>query len=254
MRLDMKRVALFAMVLSAGLAFADGPDDALVTFATRGPDRYADGTPVMDGECYALVWSADGVFEGLAANGAPVDSNDRVVLVAPVAENGRCPEVLFQIPASLAKQLAGGVYSVMLLDTRVAKANGQAAPRGTVAGRLATLNGYGAVTEGLKLAAGASGQLSSGANAEVSDGQVAATGAAAPAGVAQPRIKHIRIDGDNVFLTVENLPGFMRVQGGTTVAANDSTGAAVETNGGSNDVILVTPRTGNSGFFRVIRN
>ena len=32
---------------------------------------------------YALVWSKDGVFEGLQADGVPVDANDKVVLVAP---------------------------------------------------------------------------------------------------------------------------------------------------------------------------
>ncbi len=34
--------------------------DKLARFSTLGPDCYADGTIVRDGECYALVWSPTG--------------------------------------------------------------------------------------------------------------------------------------------------------------------------------------------------
>ena len=140
------------MALITAFAIADGADDAVVTFSTRGPDRYADGTTVMDGECYALVWSADGVFEGLSANGEPVDPNDTVILVAPYAKDGRCPEILFQIPASEAASLAAGAYEVLLLDTRIARAGGATAPYGTVNGKLKMVNGFGGVADGLSIA------------------------------------------------------------------------------------------------------
>ena len=249
----MKKIAAYITVMIASFACAD-VNDAIVSFSTRGPDRYADGTIVMDGECYALVWSTDGVFEGLSANGEPVDSNDRVVLIAPYAKDGRCPEVLFQIPDTLAATLANGVYDVLLLDTRVTCANGKVAPYGTSNGGLKVVNGYGGVAEGIAIAKTTSGALNAGTNAEVSGGVVASTGAVAPKGIKQPRIKHIRIDGDNVFLTVENLPGFMRIQGGTTPSASDTTDSATATDGGASDVVLVTKKTGNSGFFRVVRN
>lgn len=251
---QIKAMACVVVLSSFSFAFANSVDDSLVNFSTHGPDCYADGTVVQDGECYALVWSADGVFEGLAANGEPVDPADKVVLVAAVAENGHCPDILFQIPAAQAAELAGGVYDVLLLDTRVTSADGKTAPRGTLDGRLTVLNGYGEVAEGIKVAKGASGALNSEGGEEVAEGKTAGVSAAAPAGVAQPRIKHIRLEGDNVFLTVENMPGFMRVQGGATVDSMDAAGGAVETDGGTNDVILVTPRTGSSGFFRVVRN
>jgi hypothetical protein len=64
----------------------------------------------------------------------------------------------------------------------------------------------------------------------------------------------MRIEGDNVFITVENLKGFMRVSSGSDVSASDAATAAVETNGGDEDVTLVTRKPGNSGFFKVIRN
>ncbi len=249
----MKRLVTCIMVLMAAFVIADGADDATVSFSTRGPDRYADGTTVMDGECYVLVWSADGVFEGLSANGEPVDSNDKVILVAPMAKDGHCPEIVFQLSASIAASLATGVYEVLLLDTRVTRADGTTAPNGTVNGKLKMVNGYGGVSDGLALAT-TSGGLNAGSVAETSGGSVAAAGAKAPAGVAQPRIKHIRVEGDKVFLTVENLPGFMRVQGGATLSDAGALGSATATDGGSHDVILVTRATGSSGFFRVVRN
>ena len=36
-----------------------------------------------DGEGYVLVWSTDGIFEGFSADGKPLYSKDRIVLVAP---------------------------------------------------------------------------------------------------------------------------------------------------------------------------
>jgi len=249
----MKKLVTCIMAMMAAFAVADGADDAIVTFSTHGPDCYADGTTVMDGECYALVWSADGVFEGLSANGEPVDSADKVILVAPMAKDGHCPEIVFQLPASVASSLAAGVYEVLLLDTRVTQSNGTIAPYGTANGKLKIVNGYGEVADGLSIAK-TSGALNAGNAPEVSGGSVVATGASAPAGVAQPRIKHIRVDGDKVFLTVENLPGFMRVQGGATISDAGALGSATATDGGSQDVILVTQTVGSSGFFRVVRN
>ena len=112
----------FATILSlffVGSAFANGVDDARVSFSTKGPDCYADGSVVMDGECYALIWSKDGNFNGFDANGECIDPEDKIVLLAPVAKNGRCPPVLFQIPAAEAENLKNGQYAVYLLDTRV---------------------------------------------------------------------------------------------------------------------------------------
>ncbi len=44
------RLALIAAAIAAGAAFG-GQDNLLATFSTKGPDRYADGTVVKDGEC-----------------------------------------------------------------------------------------------------------------------------------------------------------------------------------------------------------
>ena len=190
------------------------------------------------------------MFEGVNADGTPVDSNDKLLLVAAVARDGHCPEVVFQISAKRADALAGGKYGVILLDTRIEK-NGKVVPRGTSGGKLAMVNGFGMVAEQMKIAASSHTTINELLKPE---GQVADQNAAAVADVAQPRIKHIWIDGDNVFLRVENLNGFMRVQGGGTPMSVVTMGAAKSTDGGSEDVILVAPKVGTSGFYKVLRN
>ena len=248
----MKQMMLAGLMMIGMSAFAGGADDTLITFSTEGaePDRYADGTPVMDGECYALVWSKDGVFEGLKADGSTIDSEDRILLVAPLARDGHCPEIVFQVTSDIASQLASGKYSVVLLDTRVNTA-GVVAPRGLAGGKLNMVNGYGQVTESMKISASdhatIDGMMQPG-------GYVAGENASAVEGVSQPRIKNIQIVGDNVFLTVENLNGFMRVQGGGTPDSVVTLGAATQTDGGTGDVTLVAPKLGRSGFYRVMRN
>lgn len=146
---------LMTMVGAVGLAFAAtaGIDDALLAFSTVGPDKYADGTDVLAGECYALVWSADGQFDGLKADGTTVDPADKVVLVAPVAKQGEtgtyCPSILYQVDQAFADAHKNGQYAVYILDTRVKAADGTWAVGGVDEnGALKTVNGYDAVSEG----------------------------------------------------------------------------------------------------------
>ena len=246
-------IVLSLFVCVVAVAFANSVSDARLSFSTKGPDRYADGSVVMDGECYALVWSQDGNFDGFTANGECIDSEDRIVLIAPIAKDGRCPPVLFQIPEAEAEELAGGEYAVYLLDTRIASGE-SVRPCGTVNGKLALMNGYGVTSANLAV-----GALNSKKAEEIAEdkaeGQIASVLAAVPADCTQPRIKSMRIEGDNVFLTVENLKGFMRVSSGSDVSASDAATAAVETSGECGEVTLVTRKpNGSSGFFKVIRN
>lgn len=248
---------LFAMIAVAGMAAGvwAAQNDALLSFSTKGPDKYADGTTVLDGECYALVWTKDGAeFAGLDASGKPVAETDKVVLVAPLAKGGKCPPIVYQIDAATADALAGGTYGVYLLDTRVAGADGTEKPAGTTAGKLTLVNGYGLASDAVKAGTQVASATEQG-GADGATGQAVAAGAAAPKDVAQPKIKAIRIEGDKVFLTVENLPGFMRAQGGADLTASETQGAAQATDGGDGDVILVMPKGDKpQGFFKVIRN
>ena len=105
----MTAVALFATVTLADAA------NVLISFSTTA-DTYADGTAVKDGEWYALCWSADGKFDGLNLDCTPVDPAEKVLILAPLAQGGRCPYVVFQIDSAEAPD--GGNYFVYLLDTR----------------------------------------------------------------------------------------------------------------------------------------
>ncbi len=249
---------LVTMIGIAGLAFAATAaiDDALLSFSTVGPDKYSDGTTVLDGECYALVWTKNGAtFGGIAADGTAVSETDEIVLVAPVAKGGRCPNVLFQIDSATADRLADGTYGVYLLDTRVAAADGTTAPRGAVNGKLSVVNGYGRATEATKVGKATAGGATTAAEKVTEGGQTVAAGVAAPRNVPQPKITSIKIEGDKVRLTVQNLPGYMRVSSGADVSASDAQGAAQATDGATDEVILYAPKAaGASGFFKVIRN
>ena len=248
---------LMTMIGVAGLAFAATAaiNDALLAFSTVGPDKYADGTTVLDGECYALVWTKNGAtFGGIAADGTAIAETDEIVLVAPVAKDGHCPNVLFQIDSAKADALADGTYGVYLLDTRVA-ANGTTKPAGVKNGKLSLVNGYGLTTKATKVGKATAGGAAKAEEKDSEGGQVVAAGAAAPKDLPQPKITSIKIEGDYVKLTVQNMPGFMRVSSGTTASADDTQGAAQATDGKTDEVILDAPKAaGASGFFKVIRN
>lgn len=243
------RKLVFAAAMSVVLgAFADGDDNITVLVSTAGPDRYLGGEVVQDGECYALVWSRDGRFEGFAADGTPVDSNDRIVNVGAVAKGGRC-RAAFEVRASLAEELAKGVYAVYVLDTRVTE-NGVTKPRGMANGRLEVLNGYGEVAEGVTIGAGQGG-----APADLSAPRGKSVSAAAkPAeGAEQPRVKRIVPEADGMAIYVTGMEGYMRVQMGDTPELTGGVTPAVRTEA-SEEVKLVVPKTGASGFYKVIRN
>ena len=245
---------LMTMIGAVGLAFAATAaiDDALLAFSTVGPDKYADGTTVLDGECYALVRTLPGAtFGGIAADGTAVAETDEIVLLAPLAKDGRCPKVLFQIPSDKTE----GTFRVYLLDTRVQAEDGTVKPAGAANGKPKLVNGYGLATEATKVAKATTGGAMTAAEKEAAGGEAVVAGAAIPKNVQQPKITSIKIEGDYVKLTVQNLPGFMRVSSGADVSADDTQGAAQATDGATDEVILYAPKSaGASGFFKVIRN
>lgn len=113
-----KFVGCAALAMAASCAFADAAN-VLIMFSTPGPDKYADGATVLDGERYALVWSADGNFDGIKTDGTAVDNKDLVIDFA-YAKNGRCPFTVYQIDSMSQNAKRTGVYGVYLLDTRTA--------------------------------------------------------------------------------------------------------------------------------------
>lgn len=71
----MKKLSIFIGIsIFSAMLFANNVADTRISFYTEGPDRYSDGTVVLDGESYALVWSKDGQFDGFTASGRSVDA------------------------------------------------------------------------------------------------------------------------------------------------------------------------------------
>lgn len=156
-----KSLAMFVVMSLVSTLFA-ASNDALLTFSTPGVDRYADGTIVKDGECYALVWTKDGTtFGGLTAECKPVSETDKLVLVAPLAKTGRCPITVLELDAAAASQYDGGTFGLYLLDTRVRTADGKVALAKFKDGVPQSVNSLGAAADAAETADAASGKASS---------------------------------------------------------------------------------------------
>ena len=113
-----KVCACIAAGLVSTLALADAANYRMI-FATKGPDRYADGTVVLNGERYALVATPKGrTFGGFNLNCTAAVAGDKVLTIAPFALDGRLTPTLFQADAVDVKDMD---TSVWLLDTRTSK-------------------------------------------------------------------------------------------------------------------------------------
>lgn len=121
MPMKLSKIVVFgvAAAMSFGV-FADAAN-TMIRFSSVG-DKYTDGNAVVNGEWYALCWAKDG-FDGIKVDCTPVDPADKVLLVAPLAKDGGCRDVYFQVDSKVAP--TDGQYYVYVLDTR--DANGKAA-------------------------------------------------------------------------------------------------------------------------------
>ena len=132
----MKKVAM--MIGAGAMALAASAAPTWIEFSSTGeePDTYADGTPVLDGEVYALVWIADGKeFAGIDQQGKALDPANNVVLCrAGIAENGKCPKVTYVIDRKDGEELVGGTYAVYLFDTRTKTFDAEGAETGETVG------------------------------------------------------------------------------------------------------------------------
>ena len=256
-----KMIAMCAFAASLS-AFA-AVEDVVLTVSTKGPDTYADGSTVLDGECYALVWQPAGATGALAiaADGSVVDpTQGEIVLTVPTAKNGRCPTIAFQIAASYAAQHEGGTWSLYLLDTRTSAADGTVSLAGVANGRAKAVNAASAVAGATVQATAASATLGAAApqTLAASGAATAATVSAIPADAPQPTVKDIRVDGGYVYVTVADTAPYLQynLTAGTDPAnLNEAKAAENPVNGKSGeDIILVTPAKAGGAFFRVGRN
>lgn len=254
--------ALVAGVLS--LAVVAGPNDAVLMFSTKGPDCYADGTPVQEGEAYALVWSRNGFdFAGLDMNGQAVDPVDNAVVVAlPLAKtkhNGdvHCPLTMFQIDENFVASHADGTFALILLDTRVPNAKGEL----VATGRLGQVNGWGVVEKShVKAVGGTQVSVINAGSANGSTQTKIASSIPADEDIPQPRITGIRLVDDYVVLTVTGTsPRLLyNIAAGPTPGRFKNRHAATGAMPGhakrNHEISIVAPRVEGQTFFQVVRN
>jgi len=248
-------VSAFAAAVSA-TAFA-GMNNVTILFSTPGPDTYSDGTPVLNGERYALVWTPNGeTFAGINTD-ATAAGGAKVAVSAPVATgypNTRCPNVLFQVDEDYAAaNYKGGSWSVVLLDTRKFKLNADGTPQLDELGNRVVAswgakgfsNGYGVIGNAVANEAGFQ-----------SAGGVAAASGTPSADIPDPVVKGISFDGDNVLVTVESTSPALKyglVSGDTPDKVDtEVSGAAASSYGSaSSDIILIKAKKSGGEFFKV---
>ncbi len=205
MRTSRPTIALILLFLPVCLFAA--ANDVVLTFSTPGPDTYADGTTVLDGESYALVWTKAGAtFGGIAADGKLLSANDKIVLVAGVAEGGKCPTTVFEIEAADFEAYEGGSFALYLLDTRVKDAEGKISVAG--ANALATTAPESVNAIGLASTSTSSSTSSSSLIPQTSSLTAGSAIALATVGVHSkidvPTITALKIEGETVSITVKD--------------------------------------------------
>ena len=227
-----KLITLGFAALAAGITFA-AANDVLITFSTPGPDTYADGTTVLDGEFYALCWSKN--FANFTINADGTATGGKIVLKAPLAKGGRCPTIVFEVDAAeaAAEQYSTGSWAVYMLDTRKFGKN--------------AVNTVGMVGSTVKVGTGTVASLTGnkGATSEL----------AAGVEVPQPEITGIKIDSGNVYVTVKCAPflAYGLLEGATP----DAVSAEVENARRDDDattveeITIVTPVKDGGAFFKV---
>ena len=228
--------------LLAAATFA-GKGNVVVTFYTTGPDKYADGQTVVDGETYALVWTPEGSeFAGINADGTAV-APSKIALKAPVAKDGKCPIVKFEIDEGYATaNFPGGTWGVYLLDTRViVAANGETGAAATATGAAG-----GSAVHGYGLVGAANGQFASASAAS-------ASAAAVPADKQDVKITNIKLVDGKVFIYVSgtlSTADYVLSAGATPDAT-----APAATQGGNTagEMVIVRDQKAGGEFFSVNR-
>ncbi len=165
-----------------------GSDQLTLSMSTPGPDTYADGTPVLTGETYLLVYvKAGSAFHGLYTDGSLVDTvNNQIVTKACAVEGSKCGFKAIQYPADSFP--GGGSWTIVVLDTRMSD--------GTVGGLVAGLGA--SVTADAASALSTSLNAVGGSEAGSTPALTAETPTYALSNVAAPEITAVRQNGGSV--------------------------------------------------------
>ena len=231
----MKKTIPVLFALLSAAVFAGADKDINISFSTPGPDQYADGTPVIDNEYYALVWTP--------ANGG----EQTIVCAVKAAKDGKCVPVLFTVDAETYKE---GTFGVYLLDTRVfaTDENGDTKVTG-LAGKFDadSQNVKVAVADGIVSSEGAIVTAAKGVSADGYD--------LAALNVPAPRVTKIEVENANVVVTVADTVPFVAytLQAGSDVKKEFSVPPAATCANGNKggEIKLVTPKEPGAQFFKV---
>lgn len=233
----MKKTIAVLFALLSVAAFAGADKDLNISFSTPGPDQYADGTPVLNDEYYALVWTP--------ANGG----EQTIVCAVKAAKDGKCVPVLFTVDAETYKE---GTFGVYLLDTRVfaTDENGDTKVTG-LAGK------FDADSQNVKVAVADGIVSSEGAivTADAAKGVSADGYDLAALNVPAPRVTKIEVENANVVVTVADTVPFVAytLQAGSDVKKEFSVPPAATCANGNKggEIKLVTPKEPGAQFFKV---
>ena len=243
----MKKLLIAGFAAASVLALG-AAEYVSVSFSTVGPDKYADQTTVLDGECYALVAST-GEFGGFNVDGSLKSASDKLLVALPLANKGKCDPVIFNIEATLIPEKSTlGLY---LLDTRKF-IDGMAQVQGLTDGKLTFVNAFeGFDAEVVSVSAqGVPPQTAAGDAADGTDSKQSAFVGEVPA----PVISEMKDFGDVMVLTVDKTVDFVNYQvvGGETFGSKEVLG---ETKlGGGDGIKLAFPKSGRkTAIIQVIR-
>lgn len=236
---------LSVMIAASALAFGAWATPSFVQFSSVGPDKYADGETVVDGEIYALV-SVSGEFEGINTDGSTVDDNDKILYAAPLAKNGHCKTVVF----TLKDGQPTSNLAVYLLDTRVKTADGVTVKGVDENGELTLVNSY-ATVDAIQ-----SGEVVAKATEQVT-AEASALATVALSDIPAPTITGIKVVGAKVEITVANTVPELRytVTGGETPSTITKKDLVSGINGSADGITLVvdSEEAKDCRFFKVTR-
>ena len=247
-------VLIVAAAVSLG-AFASAKN-LIYDFKPSADDCYADGTPVLDNEAYALVWLAKG-SDGVefTANCKVVDeSKGKILRVRKSFKRGEI--FTFQVDSAISDPCvkAGGNWAVYLLDTRVYGADGTVSLAETANGVTAAINAAAKIDRSVvPVTAGTSGPV------ETKFGATGRTllATAVPADAPTPEIAGVSVVNGEVRVKVRKTVPYLQynLAGGASVDAVGGKKAVSPQNGvAEGEIELVAPADASSGFFRVNRN
>jgi len=221
--------ALFALATAASFA-----GTLQIGFFTPGPDKYADGSVVLDGECYALVYTTE--------------TSQETVRIYPGALDGKCKPVVFCLDEDETAKYQGGTWGVYLLDTRDFATDATGKTLAEVEDGVPTvINVKAAVTDGIAKTSGAS-------SAVPAEGVAAGAYDLAGANVPNPVVTGIKIEGANVIVTVKNtvpFVGYTLEAGSDTLSFTVPEGIVSAKGEDAGEITLVAPKNDNAQFFKV---